>query len=208
MRDPLTGHVLNEIAPVRADIADRGTGPALLRLESPREVCGFEQPVLKVAAVNEVQCTQVAGGDHRPRLLDQRVAAIVEGDRMHDASACRGVEQAAGLGSSHRQRLVRDNVFVMGERRHDHRRVQIIGRRVVHDVYVRIARERFVAAVGLRHPERVGLSSRRFLSTARDRNDVDEAKSPHRINVVHADKARADEAHADPRPCHASTCLA
>ncbi len=158
--DATTGDVLDEIAPVRADVADRGAGAALVGLEPPREVCRLEQPVLKIAAVHEVQRAQFAGGDHRARLLHQRVAAIVEGDRVDDAGPRRRVEQRARFGGGHRQRLVGHDVFAMGERGHDDRRVQIVGRRVVDDVDVRIARERFVAAVGLRNAERVGLAAR------------------------------------------------
>ena len=46
---------------------------------------GFEQPVLQVGAVDEMQRAELAGRDHLARLLDQRVAAIVERDRVHDA---------------------------------------------------------------------------------------------------------------------------
>ena len=113
----MTGHVLDEIAPVRTDVANRGAGAALVRLEPPREVRGFEQPVLEVAAMHEMQRAQLAGGDHRSRLLHQGVAAIVERDCVHDAGPRRGIEQSTRFGSGHRQRLVRDDVFAMGRAR-------------------------------------------------------------------------------------------
>ena len=83
--DALAGDVLDEIAPVRPDVADRGARAALVGLETPREVGGLEQPVLQIAPWTKCTAPELAAGDHLARLLHQRVAAVVEGDGVHDA---------------------------------------------------------------------------------------------------------------------------
>ena len=79
----------------------------------------------------------------------------------------------------------------------DHRHVQVVRRRVVNHVDVGIGDQRLVAAVRLRDPERVGLSPRGLLGAGRDRDDVNESQATHRVDVVHPDKARADQTHAN-----------
>src|SRR6185436_13352665 len=96
----------------------------------------------------------------------------------------------------------------MGERGHDDRRVEVIRRRIVDDVDIWIARERFVAGIGFRYAEGIGLAARRLLGAAGDGDDIDKAEPPHRIDVMRTDKTRADEAHSDPASPHASACLA
>ena len=39
---------------------------------------------------------------------------------------------------------------------------------------------------------------RRGLTAARDRHDIDIAKTPHGVDMVRPDKARTDNAHSDP----------
>ena len=58
--DAPAGDVLDEIAPVRADVADRGARAALVRLEPPGEIGRLEQPVLQVGAVDEMHGAELA----------------------------------------------------------------------------------------------------------------------------------------------------
>ena len=185
---------------------------ALLRLEAPREIGRFEQPVLEVSAVNEMHRPELAAGDHLARLLHQRIAAVVERHRVDDAGLVRRVEQPPGIGAVIASGLSEITCLPRRQRRQDHRHVQVVRRRVVHDVDVGIGDQRLVAAVRLRHAERVGLPARRRVAARRDRDHVDEAESAHGVDVVGADEARADQAHAD--ACHqlvglqASACFA
>ena len=182
---------------MRSDVGDGRALAPFFRLEAPRKVGLFEQPVLQVLSVHEMHRTDLAGRNHLARLLDQRIAAIIERDRMDDAGPGRRVEQAAGFSRRHRQRLVRDHVLAMGERRHDDRHVQIIRRGVVNDMDVGIGDERFVAAVGFRDAKRVGLAPRGRVGAGRDGNDVDEAETAHGVDVMGADEPGADKVHSD-----------
>ena len=85
VRDPQAADVLRQIAPVRPDVAERRRGAALVGLEPPRVVGVLEQPVLQVVADEEVRLADVAARDRVPRLLHERVAAVVEGDGVDDA---------------------------------------------------------------------------------------------------------------------------
>src|SRR5204863_8093769 len=89
MRDPQTAHMLREVAPVRSDVAERRRGAALVWLQPPRVVGVLEEPVLKILADEKVGFADVAARNHVPRLLDERVASIVERHRMNDAGFCR-----------------------------------------------------------------------------------------------------------------------
>ena len=60
-----------------------------------------------------------------------------------------------------------------------------------------IVEQRLVAAVGLRHAQRLGLLLRGRLAAAGDRHDVDEAEPPHRVDVMRADESGADDTHPD-----------
>ena len=135
--------------------------------------------------------------DREPRLLDQRVAAVVERDRVNDAGLVRGVEELLRLRRRHRQRLVGDDVLPLGDGRGVDRIVQVVGRGVVHDLDIRIVEQRLIAAVGLRGAERLGLRLRRSLAAPRDRDDVDEPEPPDRIHVMGPDKPGAHDTHAD-----------
>ena len=85
--DPQAGDVLRQVTPVRSDVAQRRRRAALFRVEAPRVVRVVEQPVLQVVAVQKVRRADVAARDRQPRLLHERVAAVVERHRCHDAGA-------------------------------------------------------------------------------------------------------------------------
>ena len=59
--DRLAGHERHEVEPVRADVADRPEGAALVRLQPPVPVGLEEQPVLEVAAGHEPDVAEAAG---------------------------------------------------------------------------------------------------------------------------------------------------
>ena len=147
--------------------------------------------------MDEVDVAELAAGDHFARLLHERVAAVVEGHRVHDAGVARRVEQSARIARRHRQRLVGDDVLAPRERREDHGHVQVIRRRVVHDVDVGVGDERLVAPVRLRHAERIGLLPGGRLAARGNRDDLDKAEAADRVDVMGADETRAHEAHAD-----------
>ena len=149
--------VLREIAPVRADVAERRRGAALLGVEPPGVVGLVEQPVLEVVAVQKARRADVAARDRLPRVLDERIAAIVERDGGDDAGAPRLVDEPLRLGRRHGQRLVRDDVLPFRERRRRDLVVQIVRRGVVDDLHIGIVDQRLVAAVSLARAERFRL---------------------------------------------------
>ena len=75
--------------------------------------------------------------------------------------------------------------------------VQVVGRRVVHDVDVGIVEQRLVAAVRLACAERLGLALRRRLAAARHGDDVDVPEASNRFHMVRPDEPGAHDAHPD-----------
>ena len=136
--------------------------------------------------------------DRVPRLLHERVAAVVERHRVDDAGLRRLIEQLLRFGGGHRQRLVGHDVLALGDRRRVDRVVQVVRRGVVHDLDVWVVEQRLVAAVRLRHAERVRLRFRGGIAAAGDRHDIDEAQPSHRVDVMGADEAGAHNPHPDP----------
>ena len=195
--DPQSADVLRQIAPVRADVAERRGGAAFVGLEPPRIVGVLQQPVLQVLADQEMRLADVAARNREARLLDQRVAAIVERHRMDDAGLGRGLEQLLGFRRGHRQRLVRDDVLALGDRRRIDRIVQIVGRGVVNDLDLGVVQQRFITAVRLARAERLRLGFGRGLAAAGHRHHVHEPEPPDRVHVVGSDEARSHDPHAD-----------
>ena len=190
--------MLYKIAPVRSDIANRRALAALLGLEAPGKIRGLQQPVLQIRAMDEVGLANFAVMNHLARLLDERIAAVIEGHGVYDAGVARRVGQRPRIFCVQRKRLVRDDVLSMAQRRHDHRHVQVVGRRVVDDVHVRIRGEGLVAGVRLGHTEGVGLRACRAIRARCDGHDIDEPEPPHRVDVVRSDEPGAHKAHPDP----------
>ena len=196
--DAQAAHVLREIAPVRSDVAERRRGAPFVGLEPPRVVGVLEQPVLQIVTDEEVRLADVAARNRVPRLLHERVAAIVERHRVDDARLGRLIEQLLRFRGGHRQRLVGDDVLAFGDRGGVDRVVQIVRCGVVDDLNVGIVEQRLVAPVGLPRAERLRLLLRRRLAAARDRDDVDVAETPHGVDVMRADEPGADDPHSDP----------
>src|SRR5204863_7788883 len=127
-------------------------------------------------------------------------AAVVERHRVYYAGVGRQLQQPPRIVGGRRQRLVGDDVLAGANRRGDDGHVQMIRRRVVDDVDVRIGHEVFVAAVRLWDAECVRLGARRRLAAGDHRDNVDESETADRVDVMGTDEAGADEAHTDTRP--------
>ena len=189
--------MLGQIAPVRSDVAKRRRGAALIGLEPPGIVGILEEPVLQIVAVQKVRRTDVASSNGHASLLDERIPAVVERDRMDDAGAFRFVEKRSCLGAGHRQRLVGHDVLAPGDRGTGHRVVQVVRRRDVHDVDTGVVEQRLEATVASRNTERLRLVASRGVARGGKRHDVDEAQPPYGVDVVRADEAGADKTHPD-----------
>ncbi len=157
----------------------------------------MQQPVLQVCSVDEVRLAELARPHHRPRLLDERIATVIERDGVDDPGFTRGVPQRPGIFGIERKRLVRDDVLAMCESRHDDRNMQMVRRRVVDNVNVGVRRERFITAVRLRNPQRIGLFSRRRFCTRRHRHDIHKAQAADGVDVMRTDKPWADQSHPE-----------
>ena len=75
--------------------------------------------------------------------------------------------------------------------------MQVIRRRVVHDVDVWVVEQRLIAAVRLACAERLGLALRRGLAAAGHRDDVDVPEASNRFHMVRPDEPGAHDAHPD-----------
>ncbi len=139
----------------------------------------------------------VAAGNRQPRLLNQRIAAIVERDGGDDAGAPSFLDQPLRLGGRHGQRLVRDDVLPFRQGRRRHLIVQVVWRGVVDDLDVGIVDQRLVAAVSAPCTERRRLVPARFVVAAGHRHDVDKPQPPDRVDVMRTDEAGANQPHAD-----------
>ena len=146
--------------------------------------------------MNVANVAEVAGGNHRARLLDHRVAAVVERHRMDDPAwtaashSARAVAAVVASGLSGR-------CASGAQRGKDDSLVEVIGSRVVDHVNVGIGRHGLVTDVRTRHAQFVGFSPRRRLAARADGNHVDEAEPAHGVDVMAADEAGADQAHTD-----------
>ena len=78
--DPLSGHELDQVAPVGPDVGEGARGAAQSGVDAPVVVVGAEQPVLQVAAVDQSEVPRAVGANPGPGLADGRVVAVDEGD--------------------------------------------------------------------------------------------------------------------------------
>jgi len=111
--------VLGEVGPVRPDVGDRPRAAARLLLQPPAPVRVEQQPVLQVGAVDEVRRAVVLARERATQMLDDRVVAVVEADRRHEAARAAGLlgqrDELAGLGGRHAQRLLAQHVLAVGD---------------------------------------------------------------------------------------------
>jgi hypothetical protein len=167
----------------------------------------LQQPVLQVRAVNEMDASELAAGNHLARLLHERVAAVVEGDGVHDAGFLGRLVQLPGVRRRHRERLVRNDVLAVLQRGQHHGHMQVIRRRVVDDVDVGIGDQRLVAAVVLGHAERIAF--RRADARSMRDGTTDEAQPADGVDVVSADEAGppGPSQCVTPAPAHGAAAL-
>jgi hypothetical protein len=145
---PVAGHELDEVAPVRADVGEGPRRTGQRRVDAPVVVVLGGQPVLQVAAVDQAQRPDPAGGHPGPGLAHERVEAVDERHGGHDAGGLGRGLQLAGGGAVDGQRLLAHDVLAGGQRRPRQRRVQVVGRADVDHVDV----------VG--HRQRIGVVAR------------------------------------------------
>lgn len=89
--------MLGEIAPVGADVAQRGARAAAGRIETPGVHPLIGQPVLKVLPVDVAERPELPAAHHRPCLLHEGVAAVVERHHVRDTRSPRGLPQHAAV---------------------------------------------------------------------------------------------------------------
>jgi hypothetical protein len=130
------------------------------------------------------------------RLLHERIAAVIEGDGADQPAALQLVDEILRRRRRRRQRLVRDHVLAFRQRFGRDRVMEVVRRRDMHHMHVGIRNERLVSSVALARAQLLGLLSSRFFRASGHRDDVDIAETPHRIDVVRANEARADDPHA------------
>ncbi len=190
---------------MRADVTHRRAPAPLVRFEAPRKISWFEQPILEVAAVDEMNRTDLVCGNHRARLLHERVATIVEGHSMDHSGVLGTLPQLPSVLGGRSKRLVRDHVLAARQRRLNDGNMKIVGGRIVHDMHKWVGHKRFKTAVRLRDTEGLRLLLGRRLGAGSNGDHIDEAETPYGIDVVNAHETGPDKAHAD--ACHASACL-
>ena len=136
-------------------------------------------------------------GDHRARLLHERIATVVERDDVREVRVARGFVELARFLHRRREGLVGDHVLAGAQRRQGDFAVQMIGRGVVHHVHGGVGQQFAVSRIG---PAGVQLARpflRGFEAGAGDADYLDVAQTTHGIEMMRGDEAGADESHAE-----------
>ena len=137
-QDIQTGNVPQQVLGVAADVAQRPGDAAAGRIGAPARLfvaqLVLRQPALVVGHRHLAQRAQRPAADHRPRLTDHRVAAVVVGDGKNHAALTGQRQQFLGLRYGMHQRLVADDVEARVHEGPRHREVQVIGRDDAHGV--------------------------------------------------------------------------
>ena len=120
-RQPVTGHELDQVAPVRADVGERPGRPTPFGIDAPVVVVLGGEPVLEVATVDQANGTDGARGD-APCLAHQRIEPVGERDDGHDPGGVGGPDQFGRLVAVDGQGLLADHVLAGGQGRLGERR--------------------------------------------------------------------------------------
>src|SRR5438445_12409028 len=119
---------------MHADVG-RGAGNAAARgIESPVVVRSEQQPVLKERTAGQMHRAEVACGYTRRELSKEGKEAVVLADRGLAPAQLRKLGELLGSFEIAGERLFTDDVFSDAKSLPHERRVQIVGRRDVHDV--------------------------------------------------------------------------
>ena len=186
--DAQAGDELGEIEPVRADVADRAQGTALVGLEAPVPVGRQCEPVLQIAAVEVPDAAEHAVAHECSRVVDHRVEADVEVGAVHATARAGELEQLAGLVARRGEGLLADDVLARCEDGFDLRVMQVVRRGHVDDVDV-VGEKRVEALV--RGCERLG--ARALRRRADDAPHLD-AEAAEGVDVERGDESRAHDA--------------
>jgi hypothetical protein len=135
-RDPVAGHELGQIAPVRADVRERPRSAAEIGLDAPVVVLRAQQPVLQVGAVDQADRAALPGAHALARLAHRGVVAVDERDGGDLARIGGRVRDGLRGERVHRDRLLEDHVLAGGQGGFGERHVQMIGRADVDDIDV------------------------------------------------------------------------
>ncbi len=197
---------VDEVEPVRPDVADGPERAALVGLEPPVPVGVEEQPVLEVVAGHEADVAELAGGDHLADVLVERVEPDVEVHGVHEAALRRDLDKLRRLGGRHRQRLLADDVPAGGQDLLRLGDVEVVGRGDVDDLDRRILEDGVERRVGVTDAEGLGTLCAALRRAAEHAADLD-ADAPQLLDVDRADEAGADDGGAnvgDPAHGHSS----
>src|SRR5205814_7875011 len=123
-----------EVAPVHADVAERAGGAAQARVDPPVAVLRPGQPVLQIAAVQQVQ--GAAARDAGAGFPHGGIEAVDEGYGGHESGRGGQVGQVPCAGEVGREGLLADHVLAGGQRALDERDVQVVGGADVDEVDV------------------------------------------------------------------------
>src|SRR5262245_8146507 len=139
----------------------------------------------------------ITSRDGMPRLLNQRISAIVERHSGDDFCVPGLLDKLSGLGGRSRQRFVGHDMFSFGERSRDDLEMQMIRRGNVHDLNVRVLDQRIIVAVTFPHPKLVRFSVAGFVVAAGNSDHIHKAKASDGVDVMWSDEAGANNSHSD-----------
>ena len=86
-------------------------------------------------------------------------------------------------------------MFALRQSGRDHWIVQVVRGRDMHDLYFRIGDQRLITAVAFPRSKLLRFAPSRIFTASSNGNNIDESKTPHRIDVMRPDEARSDDPH-------------
>ena len=121
--DLVAGHPLDQVAPVRADVTERPGGPPCLGIDPPAGRAGVEQPVLQVAAVDQVDRAELLALHAGPHLPHHRVEPVGERHGVDHARSLGRGRRLLGVVEADAQRLLAQHMLA-GRHQPDRRRAR------------------------------------------------------------------------------------